>query len=126
MIDQLYNLLNAIADDYKQHAESTGWVDDLEMGKFLANLSFEKGTQKQKYCKIIKSNNRYESVLIDARNDQRMVWGFVVKEDDKQFKRGDILLAKDWNAPYRKESFGNILEENFSMVHWEKPAKRGV
>jgi len=46
------------------------------------------------------------------------VWGFIIiGENDKQFRRGDILKAAGWNAPARNFARGNILEGNYK-VHW--------
>ena len=57
----------------------------------------------QKYTKIL--SNEYG------------IWGFIVKEDDDKFKKGDILKAKDYNTPIRTSSVGNIYDENLE-VSW--------
>ena len=59
----------------------------------------------QKYIKIIKEN---------------CVWGFIVNtDDDKKFKKGDILKAAGWNAPARNAARGNVFE-NYS-IDWTGP-----
>jgi len=46
------------------------------------------------------------------------VWGFVVNTDnDKKFKKGDILKAAGWAAPARNFARGNILEGGYN-VNW--------
>jgi hypothetical protein len=59
----------------------------------------------KKYIKIIRDNG---------------VWGFIVNtDDDKLFKKGDILKAAGWNAPARNAARGNVFEEY--SVAWTGP-----
>ena len=49
------------------------------------------------------------------------VWGFVVNtDDDKKFKRGDILKAQGWNTPARNHARGNVFSRNY-VVKWTGP-----
>ena len=60
----------------------------------------------QKYVKIIRDNS---------------VWGFIVNTDnDKVFKKGDILKAAGWNAPARNAARGNILDDDY-YINWTGP-----
>jgi|TARA_R100000482_G_scaffold122462_1_gene70206 hypothetical protein len=60
----------------------------------------------QKYIKIIRENS---------------VWGFIVNTDnDKVFKKGDILKAAGWNAPARNAARGNILDDDY-YINWTGP-----
>lgn len=47
------------------------------------------------------------------------VHSFIVKEDTKQFKKGDILKAASWKSPTKNFSRGNIfLPESYENVCW--------
>lgn len=49
------------------------------------------------------------------------VWGFVVAvDDDKKFKKGDILKPAGWKAPARNAARGNIVEGGYS-INWTGP-----
>ena len=59
----------------------------------------------QKYIKIIRDNS---------------VWGFIVNTDnDKVFKKGDILKFPGWNAPARNAR-GNIFDDDY-YINWTGP-----
>jgi hypothetical protein len=59
----------------------------------------------KKYIKIIRDNG---------------VWGFIVNtDDDKLFKKGDILKAAGYNAPARNAARGNVFEDY--SVAWTGP-----
>ena len=46
------------------------------------------------------------------------VWGFVVAvDDDKKFKKGDLLKPAGYNAPARNAARGNVLEGGF-RIRW--------
>jgi hypothetical protein len=103
MEQQIEQLLEAIKEDYNRN---TGTEEMKE--RFSEGLGFTEG---KKYIKIVKHiNTKYQSC----------VWGFVVNtDDDKKFKKGDILKAAGWNAPARNSARGNI----FSSYHirWTGP-----
>ena len=49
------------------------------------------------------------------------VWAFVVNtDDDKKFKRGDVLKAAGFNAPARNAPRGNVLDGGFN-IRWTGP-----
>ena len=57
----------------------------------------------KKYIKIVCNNS---------------VAAFVVGVDnDKKFKKGDILMAAGWNAPARNKARGNILRGGYP-INW--------
>ena len=74
----------------------------LKMNKeFAESLSFEVG---KVYIKVITNTS---------------VHSFIVKEDTKQFKKGDILKAASWRAPAKNFTRGNIFNtESFKNVCW--------
>ena len=49
------------------------------------------------------------------------VWGFVVNTDnDKKFRKGDILKAAGYAAPARNGARGNIVDGGYT-IHWTGP-----
>ena len=59
----------------------------------------------KKYVKIVQENG---------------VFAFIVKEDFKHFKKGDILKAAGWNAPALNSARGNVLTGNYN-IQWTGP-----
>jgi hypothetical protein len=54
------------------------------------------------------------SKYIKITRERNGVWGFVVNTDnDKKFKKGDILKAAGYAAPARNFARGNILEDGY-------------
>jgi len=101
----LENLKNDIIADYE------GWqttprteVQARMLDEFINGLQFEEG---RKYIKVIKNGS-----------NQRTVWGFIVNVDnDKKFRKGDLLMAASWSAPARNKARGNILDGGYT-VRW--------
>ena len=61
-----------------------------------------------------KVNTKYIKVFTEGGS----VWGFVVNTDnDKKFKKGDILKPAGWAAPARNFARGNILEGGYT-IRW--------
>ena len=48
------------------------------------------------------------------------VFCFIVKEDFKHFKKGDILKAAGFNAPALNSARGNVLTGNYA-IQWTGP-----
>lgn len=105
----LETLLNVIRADYFAYTVRGRNEADLSdfnrqmIKEFNESLSYTEG---KKYIKIIRENS---------------VWGFIVKEDDAQFKQGDILKAAGWNTPAKNKARGNILTNDLSKVQWTGP-----
>ena len=64
-----------------------------------------KVSQGKKYIKIVQDTG---------------VFCFIVKEDFKHFKKGDILKAAGYNAPALNSARGNVLTGNY-YVQWTGP-----
>ena len=118
LADGVKNLIAAANEDYVDRTNYDGLSYDeqsdsqkVSTNKF--NEEFINGwTVKEgpKYIKLIKKLHMKESV-----------WGFVVKGDnDKLFKKGDLLKPAGWNAPARNAPRGNVLEGGFP-VNWTGP-----
>ena len=64
-----------------------------------------------------KAGSKYIKVFSEGGG----VWGFVVNTDnDKKFKKGDILKAAGYAAPARNKARGNILEGGYT-IRWTGP-----
>ena len=64
----------------------------------------------------IRYGKKYIKIVCD-----NSVAAFVVGVDnDKKFKKGDILMAAGWNAPARNAARGNILDGGYAIA-WTGP-----
>lgn len=102
MNESIQTLINRINEDYAR------WSQRANITRVpAAEILVQEGS---KYIKIVRKDN------------QESVWGFVVKTDnDKKFRKGDILKAAGWSAPARNKARGNILDGDFSWVRWTGP-----
>jgi|TARA_B110000881_G_C18258434_1_gene356735 hypothetical protein len=74
-------------------------INERMIAEFNEGITYKAGS---KYIKVIKERGG--------------VWGFVVNTDnDKKFKKGDILKAAGWAAPARNFPRGNILEGGYTV-----------
>ena len=64
-----------------------------------------KVSQGKKYIKIVQDTG---------------VFCFIVKEDFKHFKKGDVLKAAGYNAPALNSARGNVLTGNYP-IQWTGP-----
>ena len=109
MQQQIEKLIGKIKADYIKFA-TAGDRGTPEPGSYFAEsiANFEDNVEVKygkKYIKIVKDNG---------------VWGFIVNTDnDKLFKKGDILKAAGFNAPARNAARGNVFE-NYSVA-WTGP-----
>lgn len=60
----------------------------------------------RKYIHVIMSDNQHSS------------HSWVMLEDDKKFKRGDILKSATWRGPARNFARGNVLCGGFQHIRW--------
>ena len=101
-------LLETIKAEYVRFTSRNGTKELSDINKRMIT-EFDEGleyTVGQKYIKVISN---------------RSVWGFIVNTDnDKKFKKGDILKAAGWNAPARNHPRGNIIDGNYSVC-WTGP-----
>jgi hypothetical protein len=79
-------------------------INERMIADFNEKITYKVGT---KYIKVIQKGGG--------------VWGFVVNTDnDKKFKKGDILMAAGYAAPARNKARGNILEGGYT-IRWTGP-----
>ena len=94
MVEAMDGLLQAIVVDYKE------WTDRAGI--------------KSPTLQVIKPDYEIGSKYIKVHTtagSQTTAWGFVVNTDnDKKFKKGDLLMSASWRAPARNFARGNILE----------------
>jgi hypothetical protein len=93
-------LIVAIGDDYKRWRLRGEYYSDESIAKFREELTLNPG---RKYMKVTNEEVR------DCGRIASRVWGFIMLEDDKKFKKGDILMAAGYNAPARNKPRGNIF-----------------
>jgi len=64
-----------------------------------------------------KTGSKYIKVFTEGGS----VWGFVVNtENDKKFRKGDILKAAGYAAPARNGARGNIIDGGYT-IRWTGP-----
>ena len=105
MNNEMATLIESIKADYLAwQGDRAGVLTDINkkmIAEFDEGLSYKTGS---KYIKITKERGG--------------VWGFVVNIDnDKKFKKGDILKAAGYAAPARNFARGNILAGGYK-VNW--------
>jgi hypothetical protein len=108
MKNEINALIEAIKNDYAMNFRDMGDPDRCEIrnrmyAEFCEGITVEEG---RKYIKILTN---------------RAVWGFVVAVDnDKKFRKGDILKPAGFNAPARNAPRGNILDGGY-VIRWTGP-----
>ena len=99
--DGVDNLMNAMIEDYTGMSKSSSSDIKNEMNKrYVEGLVATKG---KKYWKIIQDDSATSFI--------------VAVDDDKKFKKGDILMAASWNAPARNRARGNVIDGGYG-INW--------
>ena len=116
--DGVKNLIAAANADYTDRTNHDGLSyneqsDSQKASTNKFNEEFINGWTVKEGSKYIK--------LITKLGMQNSVWGFVVATDnDKMFKKGDLLKPAGYNKPARNKPRGNVLEGGFP-VNWTGP-----
>lgn len=106
MKDQILALIENIKKDYYQWTLQCAKGELSEINKkmiaeFNENVEYVEG---RKYIKVLQN---------------RSAWGFIVAVDnDKKFKKGDILMAAGYNTPARNKSRGNVFDLENYATRW--------
>lgn len=102
-------LLDFIVQDYEL------WRGDQPMRDGEIDLIRRNMIEQFKTELDIIEGNKYLKIVRRGMG----VWGFVVlADDDKKFKRGDILKAANWKTPARNFARGNVIQKLFGGVRW--------
>ena len=118
LADGVKNLIAAANEDYVDRTNYDGLSYDEQSDS--QKVSTNKFNEEFINGWTVKNGSKYIK-LIKKLHMQESVWGFDVKGDnDKLFKKGDLLKPAGWNAPARNAPRGNVLEGGFP-VQWTGP-----
>lgn len=107
--DGIQNMIAAAIHDYGQWMKPDTQDENRNEIRVNMNKDFAEGW-------VIKRGPKYTKIL-----NKNSCWGFVVNTDnDKKFKKGDLLKAAGYNAPARNAARGNVLEGGFT-IRWTGP-----
>ena len=101
------NMMSGAKADYERMSTSN-------FKKELTGYSKEQVDNWDKKTKI-SQGKKYIKIVQDTG-----VFCFIVKEDFKHFKKGDILKAAGYNAPALNSARGNVLSGNYA-IQWTGP-----
>ena len=108
MVEALSFMETAMIEDYNSFM---GRDDEI---RAAMRLEFATGIE-------MKYGSKYIKIITGKHGGNTSVWGFVVNTDnDKKFKKGDLLKAAGWAAPARNGARGNILEGGYP-INWTGP-----
>ena len=101
MVEALSYMETAMIEDYNHFMTRDDEVTAKMRFEFATGIEVSYG---KKYIKIITGKH----------GGNRSVWGFIVNTDeDKKFKKGELLKAAGWAAPARNAARGNILKGGY-------------
>jgi hypothetical protein len=95
----IYNELDLGIQEYVKHLAD----DYAKNGYNNKEFYYEIG---RKYVHVIMSDN------------QRSSHSWIMMNDDKKFRRGDILKSASWKAPARNFARGNVLTGAYKQIRW--------
>jgi riboflavin synthase len=103
------NMMIGAKKDYERFHTSNGRKEivsgsygDTELKNYESKIKISQG---KKYIKVLTENR---------------VFAFIVKEDFKHFKKGDVLKPAGYNAPALNQPRGNVLTGNYP-IQWTGP-----
>ena len=116
MNQAIIKMVGVMKSDYHRF-----WLDSTTVAEKGVLSEFAKD-QLDKFHDSIEIHTGKKYIKIVRNDNQKTVWGFIVNTDnDKKFKRGDILKPAGWAAPARNKARGNVFED-LSWVQWTGPA----
>ena len=101
--DGVDNLMNAMIEDYTGESRWTSLAMDRKTDMQKRYVEGLVATKGKKYWKIIQDDSATSFI--------------VAVDDDKKFKKGDILMASSWNAPARNRARGNVSDGGYG-INW--------
>ena len=109
MKNEMIALIENIKEDYLNWTTRCGGRELSDINKTMIAEFNEKLTYK--------TGSKYIKVFTEGGS----VWGFVVNtENDKKFRKGDILKAAGYAAPARNGARGNIIDGGYT-IRWTGP-----
>ena len=105
-MSNVYKDLDIGLQEYVAHLQADY---DSKGGKQFIEFHYEMG---RKYVHVIMKHIGQFSI------GQRSSHSWILINDDKQFKQGDILKSASWKAPARNFSRGNVLCGGFKHIKW--------
>lgn len=67
---------------------------------------------------IVIPQTKYSKLVYDDAQNYNPVFGFIVMNDSREFKKGDLLRAINANEPDLTESVGNIYDLENADISW--------
>ena len=102
VLSGLSKMKAAMIADYAKFMPPTKSPTAAKMNaEYADNFTITYGT---KYIKITEKGGGVKAFVVGVDND-------------KKFKKGDILMAAGWNAPARNAARGNILDGGYP-INW--------
>ena len=109
VLDGLSKMKAAMIEDYAKFMPPTKSETTAKMNaKYADNFDIRYG---KKYIKIVENGGGVKAFVVGVDND-------------KKFKKGDILLPAGFNAPARNFARGNILDGGYNIA-WTGPLYAG-
>ena len=99
------NLMAGAKSDYERWSSKSDGMSEWSKEQVAQWDNKTKISQGKKYIKIVQDTG---------------VFCFIVKEDFKHFKKGDVLKAAGYNAPALNSARGNVLAGNYP-IQWTGP-----
>jgi hypothetical protein len=106
MMSNVSEDLDIGVQEYVAHLQSDY---DSKGGNQFIEFKYELG---RKYIHVIMNHIGQFSV------GQRSSHSWIMIDDDKKFKRGDILKSASWRAPARNFARANVLKCDYSNIRW--------
>ena len=111
IVEALSFMETAMIEDYNSFMVPKNKYDEITA---KMRLEFATGIE-------VLYGSKYIKIVTGKHGGQRTVWGFIVNTDeDKKFKKGDLLKAAGWAAPARNAARGNILKGEY-VINWTGP-----
>jgi hypothetical protein len=101
----IYNELDLSIQEYVKHLAD----DYAKNGHNSKDFYYEIG---RKYVHVIMQDTYKNSFM------QRSSHSWIMMNDDKKFKQGDILKSATWRGPARNFGRGNVLTGDYKQIRW--------
>ena len=97
--------MSEVTEDKQVHLQKLAiFKNRVERKKAFVHAIDDAIKEGKKYIKIVEKGGGVKAFVVGVDND-------------KKFKKGDILMAAGWNAPARNAARGNILDGGYA-INW--------